>query len=174
MNRFILLLAVAVISMVCLFGCGGGGDNKGNILVNIDYISTLAKRPILGLIREKSDGSFSTESWVRLPSGSNLGQTLPLPREKDHDYLVVVFNDYNNNKRYDYNDYEELGIWDGYLTYEYRSWAGYGLSDGAYLFSDVTNRRLNVYTDYDRSAKAMRSTLKPRELIDKALVRIKK
>lgn len=173
MVRFCFVLILAALVVACLVGCGGGGNddsarNIADVSIEVDHVSSSAIRPTAGLIRINDDGSYTTEAIVRLRSGYRVVVNLPMPRYRDYDYMVVIFEDLNNNRRYDYRDYEDIAVWDGWLRYEYGSWAGYGLSDHVFLFSDVTENVLLIYDGSTIAVAKTGSTSTSHRLIDLA------
>ena len=167
----IVLLTLAILLAFCVLGCGGsndsddgsGGPREVSVLVN--DVPREIYNPAIALVRI-TDDAYVTEKALALRPGRDVARKFPLPSNKTLRYLVVAFDDVNENGIYDYYDYEEFAAWDGTLQYDYerRTWAGYRLSSGAYLFSDVTLEvlpvRLMVFRSGDKSSSSFREELR--------------
>lgn len=165
--RIVKLAVSVMLLLVFLAGCGGGGggDNSQTIQ-GYANINSRAENPRVGIITSEN-GSWETlcsSGMLKAVNGwQDIAFRVELPESTTRICGIVIFNDYDNDRKYDYYDDEELGIYNGYLQYNnttkkwelwrFGSYSDYRVSEdvascsGKDIYIDCTYLYMTVETD---------------------------
>jgi hypothetical protein len=158
----VVRLVAVLVLLVFIVGCGGGGGGSKSV-EGIANINEAAENPKVAIIYDAGGNNWQTLSCSGMDRSSSGWRDVDFKTGLPHDTGVVcallIFNDYDDDNKYDYWDWEELGVYDGYLLYNDSTdkWEVYSLSN-IRRFSDASKcRDYDMYIDCPYARSATRS-----------------
>ncbi len=151
------ILALGLLTVAALVGCGGSGGGGGSmpVTVNINGLAEHPKAAVLDLDSNDNWITLTSTSIPRPPDGwYDVDFTLPLPHRWDGaTYSVVIYNDTDHDNHYDSPD-ELLGFMDHFLEY-YDYWGHWIIAENGTVY-EANPERNGVYIscDYERALRS--------------------